>query len=98
MKFDLGHWLLLPGTQAIYPVTVTDVTVDQQALIVTGYNHHVNGRGNLTDGITITARFTSPMPNVIRVQFTHFKGRRERLPAFDLDYALSNSNVDIGCD
>ncbi len=98
MKFDKGHWLLLPGTQATYPLTVTDVAVDQQSLTVFGYSQYVNGRGNLTDGVAITARFTSPMPNVIRVQLTHFKGRRERLPAFDLDYALTNSDVSTGCD
>ena len=36
------------------------------------------------------------MPNVIRVQLTHFKGRREHLPAFDLDYSLTNTQVEIG--
>ncbi|MCI0714616.1 MAG: alpha-xylosidase, partial [Chloroflexi bacterium] len=37
-------------------------------------------------------------PNVIRVQLLHFKGRRERLPAFDLDYSLENPHATTGCD
>ena len=35
------------------------------------------------------------MPNVIRVQLTHFKGRYERMPAFDLNYSLTNAGVEV---
>ncbi|HEX2618836.1 MAG TPA: alpha-xylosidase, partial [Phototrophicaceae bacterium] len=98
MKFDEGHWRLLPGTEAIYPITVTEVSLETDALVLTGYSNHVHVRGNFIEGSLITARFTSPMPNVIRVQLTHHKGRRERQPAFDLDYGLSNPSVNIGQD
>lgn len=98
MKFNRGQWELLPGTEAIYPVTITDISSDNQSLTMMGYSHHVNSRGNYIHGTIITARFTSPMPNVFRVQLTHFKGRRERLPAFDLDYAATNTTVSTGCD
>jgi alpha-D-xyloside xylohydrolase len=98
MKFDHGNWKLLPGTEAIHPLTVVDARVEADALIVTGYNHEIRTRSDYIHGTTITARFTSPMPNVIRVQLTHFKGRRERLPAFDLDPALSNTAVETGSD
>lgn len=98
MKFDHGYWQLLPGTQAIHPVTVVDAQTEPDALTITGYDHVVHARGNLISGTSITARFTSPMPNVIRVQLTHFKGRRERLPVFDLDYSLANPDVSIGHD
>ena len=87
MKFDQGAWRLLPGTAAVYPVTVVDVQIEPDALVVTGYDRSIQGRWSYLDGTSITARFTSPMPDVIRVQLTHFKGRRKRLPAFDLDYA-----------
>lgn len=98
MKFDEGQWRLLPGTQANYPNTIVDVHVEKNALTVTGYDQKIYGRASFIDGVTITARFTSPMPGVIRVQLTHFKGRRERLPAFDLDYALDNAHVSTGRD
>ena len=32
MKFDLGQWHLLPGTEAIYPITVVDVEAERDAL------------------------------------------------------------------
>jgi alpha-D-xyloside xylohydrolase len=98
MKFNFGHWLLLPGTQAVYPVSVVDVQIEPQALVVTGYSHEVRTRNDLLEGTIITARFSSPMPEVLRVQLTHFKGRGERLPAFDLDTTRSNSTASTGQD
>ncbi|MBI5958365.1 MAG: alpha-xylosidase, partial [Chloroflexi bacterium] len=98
MKFNKGHWQILPGTEAIFPLSVVEVKVEQGALVITGYDRHIQGRWNYLDGTTITARFSSPMPNVIRVQLTHFKGRRERLPVLDLDYARTNPAVSTGQD
>lgn len=90
MKFDNGYWNILPGTEAIFPKSITDVQLEPDSLTITGFDHTVTSRNDFVGGAVITARFTSPMPNVIRVQLTHFKGRRERLPAFDLDYERHN--------
>jgi alpha-D-xyloside xylohydrolase len=98
MKFDQGQWFLLPGTEAIYPLTITNVLVEPDAVTVQGYNHEVHSRASFVHGSMITARFSSPMPNVIRVQLTHFKGRQERLPVFDLDYAQKNAAASTGSD
>ncbi len=98
MKFNYGHWALLPGTEATYPITVVDVQTEGQALVVTAFNRKIRNRNEMIDGTTLTARFTSPMPEVIRVQVTHHKGRKERLPAFDLDYALTNPAASCGRD
>jgi alpha-D-xyloside xylohydrolase len=98
MKFDYGHWRLLPGTQALYAASVVDVQVEKDALVVTGYDRPVHSRWDLLNGAIITARFSSPMPNVLRVQLTHFQGQRPRLPVFDLDYWLTNPAASIGRD
>jgi len=98
MKFDLGHWRLLPGTEAIYAASVVDVHVEADALVVTGYDRAVHSRWDYLNGAIITARFSSPMPNVLRVQLTHFQGQRQRLPVFDLNYSLTNPAVSIGRD
>ena len=98
MKFDAGNWKLLPGTEATYPLSVVDVRTEPDALVVTGYNKTVHHRADYLDGAIFTARFTSPLPDVIRVQITHFKGRRPRQPAFDLDYSRSNPDAEIGRD
>ena len=98
MKFDLGQWELLPGVTAINPLTITDVTLEDDALVVTGFSHQVHARWNYIHGAIITARFTSPMPDVIRVQLTYHKGRKPPQPSFDLDYNLRNENASIGSD
>src|SRR5262249_13052161 len=98
MKFDQGQWHLLPGTEAIYPLTVVDVQTEPDLLVITGYGLEVLSRNVYLNGASITIRYSSPMPEVIRVHLTHFKGRRERLPVFDLDYAPKNSSVSIGRD
>ncbi len=98
MKFDQGAWRLRPGMEVLYPVTVVDIQIEPDALIVTGYDRPIQGRWSYLDGRSITARFTSPMSGVIRVQITHFKGRRKRVPDFDLDYSLTNADVAIGQD
>lgn len=98
MKFDAGNWRLLPGTEALYPLTVADVLIEPGALIVTGYSKPIHVREDTLDGAIFTVRFTAPLPDVIRVQITHFKGRRPRLPVFDLDYTLSNLDAQTGRD
>ncbi|MCA9912439.1 MAG: alpha-xylosidase [Anaerolineae bacterium] len=95
MKFELGQWFLLPGVEAIYPRTVTNVILEEDALILQGYDHDVHGRSSYLHGTLITARFTSPLPNVMRVQLWHHKGRKPRNPAFDLQYELSNQAIEI---
>ncbi len=96
MKFDEGQWRLLPGTEAVYPTTNVEVQVEADALVVTTLDHAIRHRADTLGGALITARFTAPMPNVIRVQLTHHKGRREKLPVFDLDYARTNPAVSTG--
>src|SRR5215475_10718075 len=96
MKFDEGHWRLLPGVEAVYPTTVVDTRLEADALVVTGYSRAIEGRTSYLEGVNFHARLTSPMPNVIRVQITHFKGQSKRLPVFDLDYSLTTANVALG--
>lgn len=98
MKFEKGHWLLLPGVQAGYMVDIVDVEVELDALIITAYDRQVHERSDLIGGTIITVRFTSPIPNVIHVQLTHFKGQRPAGPVFDLDYSLQNTTLTIGSD
>ncbi len=61
MKFDAGYWQLLPGTQAVYPLSVVDVQTEPDALVVTGYSREIRSRDDYLNGTIITARLTSPM-------------------------------------
>ncbi len=68
-------------------------------MVVHGYSQKCwKSRGDFIGGTLIEVRFTSPIPNVIRVQLIHFKGRAPQAPVFDLDYELKNPNIEIGRD
>jgi alpha-D-xyloside xylohydrolase len=98
MKFEFGRWYIPPGLEAIYPVSVQDARAEDGSFLITGYNKAGRSRGELIDGTIITARFSSPLPDVIRVQLTHFKGRQPRRPAFDLDTGRTNPKAQAGGD
>ena len=84
MKFTDGYWQLRPGVTAHFPVHVHEVEVEPEALTVYGPTRRLNHRGDTLNLPLLTVRFSSPMPDVIRVQLYHHKGRRLKMPAFEL--------------
>ena len=50
MKFELGQWFLLPDVEAIYPRTVTNVVLEDDALIIQGYDHDIYARSSFIHG------------------------------------------------
>jgi alpha-D-xyloside xylohydrolase len=85
MKFTDGYWHMRPDVTAHFPVHVHEVEVAPDALTVYGPTKRLITRGDTLNLPILTARFSSPMPNVIRVQLWHHKGRRLRPPAFELE-------------
>jgi alpha-D-xyloside xylohydrolase len=63
---------------------VHDVEVEPGALTVYGPTRRLTHRADTLNLPLLTVRFSSPMPNVIRVQMVHHKGRRPRKPEFEL--------------
>lgn len=95
MKFTDGYWLMRPGVTLYSPVHVHEVEIEQDpaALVAYGPTKRLAGRGDTLNLPMLTARFTSPMSNVIRVQLFHHKGGRSRKPAFEL-FSASSPSVD----
>ena len=85
MKFTDGYWHLRPGVTGHFPVHVHEVEVEPDALVVYGPTRRLTTRGDTLNLPILTARFSSPMANVIRVQLYHHKGRRHKPPAFELE-------------
>ena len=84
MKFTDGFWGIRAGVTPFYPVHVHEVVVEANALTVYGATRRINQRGDTLNAALLTVRLTSPMPNVIRVQASHFLGARPLAPAFEL--------------
>ncbi len=68
MKFTDGYWNIRPGIAAHYPVQVHGTQLDENTLTVFGPTRRIHHRGDTLDCAVVTARFSSPMENVIRVR------------------------------
>lgn len=88
MKFTDGYWNIRTGYTPHYPVHVHEITSDQKSITAYGPTKRLNHRGDTLNLPLLTARFSSPMPDVIKVQIYHHKGGRERKPAFNLEQQI----------
>jgi alpha-D-xyloside xylohydrolase len=79
-----GYWHLRPGLTPHYPVQLHEVEVEPDALTVYGSTTRLTHRGDTLNTPLLTVRFSSPMPDVIRVQWSHHTGRRLKEPRFEL--------------
>jgi len=86
MKFTDGYWLMRSDVTAQFAQHVHEVDLEGESLIAYGPFKHVAHRRDTTDIGMLTARYSSPAENVIRVEIYHHKGMVNRPPFFDLGY------------
>jgi alpha-D-xyloside xylohydrolase len=96
MKFTNGYWMLRDGVRASYPVEVLDITTAAGSLTIHAPTVPIRHRGDLLNGPVITLAYSSPMPDVIRVNITHFAGRVPHEPRFTVQSGAADTRVSIG--
>jgi alpha-D-xyloside xylohydrolase len=84
MKFTDGYWGFRPNVTPHFAVQVSDITVEADALIIYGSTRRLTHRGDTLNTGLLTVRFSSPLPDVIRVQIYHHLGQRPSTPTFTL--------------
>ena len=84
MKFTAGYWTIRPGVSPLFAERAYDVETDAEAVTVYAVTKPVNNRGDTLNHPMLTIRLSSPLPNVVRVQIVHHKGRFQREPHFEL--------------
>jgi alpha-D-xyloside xylohydrolase len=82
MKFTDGYWHVRAGVRPHYPAEVHEVEATPNALTIYAPTKRLSSRGDTLNLPLLTIRLSSPLPDVIRVQVSHFKGGRGRGPAF----------------
>src|SRR5579871_831319 len=97
MKFTDGNWMMRKGVRAFYPAEAYDLRPTEDTLTVYAPTRPIRHRGDTLDGPMLTARFFSPMPDVIGVKWMHHAGARERGPSFPL-LAERADNVSVHAD
>lgn len=70
MKFTDGYWTMRPGVTPHFPIHVHDVEVEADALTVYGPTKRLAHRGDTLNLPVLMVRFSSPMPDVIRVHLS----------------------------
>lgn len=92
VKFTDGNWLVKEGYKISSPMVLHDFIVGEDFLELHVPARYINHRGDTLQGPLFTIRLSSPMADIIRVQFYHYKGQIKNSPAFEIN---ANSNVKV---
>lgn len=85
MKFTAGQWQLRPGVKAFYATQLFETRVTSAGLTTVALvQPRVPARVQALDATLLTAHFSSPMEDVLRVRLSHFEGVCLTGPAFEL--------------
>ncbi|NHN31811.1 alpha-xylosidase [Paenibacillus agricola] len=84
MKFTDGYWQIREGVSAHYAVEIRDIQTDADSVTVYAADKKVQRKGDTLNSPLLTIRYSSPLPDVIRVQTVHHKGKAVKGPAFEL--------------
>ncbi|MGC9667867.1 alpha-xylosidase [Planosporangium sp. 12N6] len=84
MKFSDGYWMMRDGVRPRYPAHVRDVSVGPDSLTVYAPTRRIAHRGDTLNTPLIEVTCTSPMPGVIGVRISRWRGGPAPGPEFRL--------------
>ncbi len=85
MKFTNGQWLVRDGHTVQSPAEVRDCRVSGSTIDILASAWPIHHRGATLSGPVFTLTFSTPLPDVIRVQAAHFTGGLDKGPHFGLN-------------
>jgi len=86
MKFTDGFWLYKPEMKPLYAEEVFETWQGEgNTLGVFMPGHHIAGRNNTIDFGGLTAEFSSPAADVIKVKIMHHDGALDPNPVFEVN-------------
>jgi len=85
MQFHRGCWVKEKGVELFSPKEVHFYEVKDNILSVCAPTTPIRTRGDVLEGINLTIVFSSPAPEVIRVQTKHHLGVTHKGPDFELN-------------
>lgn len=85
MKFHNGCWLLKEGFQCFSPQHVYEIRRTDSEVVLVAPTTRITSKGATLEGVNLTIRITSPMPEVFHIQAYHYRGVRKVDPSFELN-------------
>jgi alpha-D-xyloside xylohydrolase len=77
MKFSEGGYRLRPGVSAVFPKRLYEWIASEDALTLTAIDQP---EGVPCEGVLLTVRLSSPLPDVVRVQMWHHRAGAQTCP------------------
>ena len=93
MQFSNGFWLMKEGYQCFSPEEVYFAKKNTDSLVLLAPTTKIVQRGDTLQGVNLEIKITTPMPEVIRLQVIHHKGKRKKGPEYELN--LNEEKIDI---
>lgn len=90
MKFNHGYWMLRHGVSIEQPVDVRDAVIAQHTATIYSATKKVRTKGDTLNAPLLKTEISSPLPDVIRVRWSHHEGKRSLGPAFMLSADASH--------
>lgn len=84
MKFTDGYWQVREGLYLQNPIEIRDMRVEADSITTFSATKVVRTKGDTLNATLLTQKFSSPMPNVIKVQFYRHVGKAKKGPEFDI--------------
>ena len=85
MKFSNGCWMQKEGTACFSPAQVYFSKIEDNQVTICAPTGYINHRGDTLGGVNLTIVVSAPMPEVLRIQTTHYRGALKKGPAFELE-------------
>ena len=96
MKFTDGYWHVRSGLNVLYPVEIRDVEVKEDSVTVYASTKKIEHKGHTLNTTLLTVKYSSPMKDVICVEYIHNDVDKVS-PQFHI-HEDANSTVDIAQD
>lgn len=71
MKFTDGYWHVRSGLNVLYPVEIRDIELKEDSITVYASTKKIEHKGHTLNTTLLTVRYSSPMKNVICVEYIH---------------------------
>jgi alpha-D-xyloside xylohydrolase len=84
MKFSDGNWMMRDGVSVAYATEGYEIEQTDDSLTLHAATRPIRHRGDTLQGPLLSVRYSSPLPDVIRVQVAHFTGAAPGGPHFPL--------------
>jgi alpha-D-xyloside xylohydrolase len=95
MKFTDGYWLLRAGVRQHCAAEAYGFEKTEHSLVVYAPEKRIKERGDVLNIALLTAEFSSPAPDLIKVRLTHFAGTVPAAPSFELESCAASGSAEL---